>query len=78
MRYSLNLTEAKVYVYKSQFDGSEYLKIRTDIYYLETDKASKKSKYLFNGEVVGETSEIIARIKTIADVLDRNNYQMSF
>ena len=78
LRYGLGLTEAEVYVYKSQFDGAEYLKVRTKIYYLETDKTNQDSEHLFNGEVAGDTPEVITRVKAIADVLNRHNYQCQF
>lgn len=78
LRDRLGLTEAEVYLYKSQFDGAESLKVRTDIYDLETDKTDRDSEYLLNGEVAGETAEVITRIKEIADVLNLNNYRCHF
>ena len=79
MRYTLGLTEAEIYVYKSQFDGYEYLKIRTDIYDLQTDKTNESSKHLFNGEITGSDKEVIERVKKIADILNyRCSCQCSF
>ena len=79
LRYSLGLTKSQVYVYKSQFDGSEYLKIRTDIYDLQTDKTNESSKHLFNGEITGSDKEVIESLKKIADILNyRCNCQCSF
>ena len=78
LRYSLGLTKSEVYVYKSQFNGNECLKIRTDIYDLETAKIAQSSEYSFNGEVAGSVREVIKRVKNIADILNRSNCQCSF
>ena len=74
----MGLTKTEAYVYKSQFDGSESLKIRTNIYHLNTDKTNKSSEHLFGGEVAGNDSEVIARIRIIADILNRSNCRCHF
>ena len=78
LRDRLGLTKAEVYLYKSQFDGAESLKVRTDIYNLETDKTDRDSEYLLNGEVAGETAEVINRVEAIAHVLNQNKHRCHF
>ena len=78
LRYSLGLTKIEACVYRSQFNGNEYLKVRTEIYNLETNKIGKGLKHSFGGDVAGNDLEVLTRIKAIADILNRSGYQCHF
>ena len=78
LKSTFGLSDSEVYVYRSQFYENEFLKVRTNIYDLKTEPIDQSSEHLFNGEVLGSKSEVIARVKNIADVLNKNDCQCSF
>lgn len=74
----LGLSEKQAYIYKSQFDGNETLKIRTEAYEFETQSLKEGDKWLFNGAVAGDIDSIKALLKEICDPLNAKGYKANF
>ncbi|MBD1825157.1 hypothetical protein H6F51_22070 [Cyanobacteria bacterium FACHB-DQ100] len=69
LRSRLGLTEAQVYIYKSQFDGSEILHINTEAFEFEARKATQGDSWLFNGSVAGDRDEVLSVLQTVSNPL---------
>jgi hypothetical protein len=78
LRNYLDLSEKQIYIYRSQFDGDETLKIRAEIYEFETQSLEEGDKWLFNGAVAGDVNSIKATLKEICDPLRRQGYETKF
>jgi hypothetical protein len=78
LRNYLGLSEKQIYIYKSQFDGNETLKIRTETCEFETQSLKEGNKWLFNGAVSGDIDSIKATLKEICDPLKRKGYETNF
>ncbi|MEL6438127.1 MAG: hypothetical protein AAFQ80_02555 [Cyanobacteria bacterium J06621_8] len=74
----LELSEKQAYIYKSQFDGNETLKIRTEAYEFETQSLEEEDKWLFNGAVAGDIDSIKVILKEICDTLKIKGYEANF
>ncbi|TYQ28208.1 hypothetical protein [Pseudanabaena sp. UWO310] len=78
LRNYLGLSEKQIYIYRSQFDGNETLKIRMETCELETQSLEEGDKWLFNGAVAGDIDSIKATLKEICDPLTRKGYETNF
>ena len=78
LRNCLGLSEKQAYIYKSQFDGDETLKIRTEVYEFETQSLKEGDKWLFNGAVAGDIDSIKAILKEICAPLKFKGYEANF
>lgn len=78
LRSRLGLTKTEVYVYKSQFDGSETLNVRTEEYEFEARKAKEEKTWLLNGSVAGERDDILTAIKLLSSQLHWAGYETKF
>ncbi|MEL4895770.1 hypothetical protein [Crocosphaera sp. Alani8] len=78
LRDFLGLSEKQAYIYKSQFDGNETLKIRTKAYEFETQNLKEGDKWLFNGAVAGDIDLIKATLREICDSLKFKGYEANF
>lgn len=74
----LGLSEKQIYIYSSQFNGNETLKIKTETYEFETQSLKEEDKWLFNGAVAGDINSIKATLKTLSDPLRHRGYETSF
>lgn len=78
LRNYLGLSEKQAYIYKSQYDGDETLKIRTEAYEFETQSLKEEDTWLFNGAVAGDIDSIKATLKEICDPLKFKGYEANF
>lgn len=78
LRNYLDLSEKQVYIYKSQFNEDETLKIRTEKYEFETQSLEEGDKWLFNGAIAGDIDSIKATLKQIYDPLRCQGYETKF
>jgi len=78
LRNYLGLSEKQIFIYRSQFDGNETLKIRMEMCELETQSLKEGDKWLFNGAVAGDIESIKATLKEIYDPLRRKGYETNF
>lgn len=78
LRSRLGLTKTEVYVYRSGFDGSETLKVRTEAYEFETQKAKENNTWLFSGSVAGNLDEILTVLKLLSSHLRWAGYDTKF
>lgn len=74
----LGLSKTQVYIYRSQFDGDEVLKIRREICEFETQSLEEGDKWLLNGAVAGDIDSIKEILKEIYDPLKLKGYETSF
>jgi hypothetical protein len=52
LRNYLGVSEKQIYIYRSQFDGNETLKIKMEKCELETQSLKEGDKWLLNGAVI--------------------------
>jgi hypothetical protein len=78
LRYRLNLDSAQVSVKKSQFDGTQTLRIVTEMADLETTKVEEPNLYLFNGAVSGSEPEVYNYIAALHAILAQGGFESSF
>lgn len=78
LRNYLGLSEKQIYIYRSQFNGNETLKIKMETCELETQSLKEGDKWLFNGAVAGDINSIKATLKEICDPLRLKGYETNF
>ncbi len=78
IRSRLGFTKTEVYVYKSQFDGSEELHIKTEGYEFDVRKAQTQDTWLIDGCVAGDGAEIVTVLKLLSSHLHWAGYTTKF
>ncbi|MGG6265727.1 hypothetical protein ACQ4M3_20035 [Leptolyngbya sp. AN03gr2] len=78
LRIHLGLTNSQVYVYRSQFNSSETLHIKTETFEFEARKAQQGEPWLFNGSVAGDREEILIVLESLSKPLRWAGYETKF
>jgi hypothetical protein len=80
LRNYLGLSKTEVSVYKSQFNGSQTLYIRTAEYEFEfeTRTGREENTWHISGSVAGDRSEILDILKYLFEPLRRNGFESKF
>lgn len=78
LRNYLGLSQAEVYIYQSQFDGSQALYIKTVRYEFETRTTKEENTWHINGSVTGDRSEISNILQYLFEPLRRNGFGSKF
>ena len=74
----LNLSAESISVKKSQFDGTQKMRISSEKAEFEAYRANKENEYLFNGAVAGTEKEVYHYTKGLQKILNQSGYASRF
>jgi hypothetical protein len=78
LMYRLSLNTENISVKKSQFDGTQKMRILSDRAEFEVDKAKEENKYLFNGAVAGSEEKVYHYTQELYKILNESGYPSAF
>ena len=76
--YRLNLRAENISVKKSQFDGTQKMRILSEIAEFEAYQSKGKNEYFFNGAVAGTAQEVYRYVQEIQMILNQSGYSARF
>ena len=65
-------------IYRSQFNGSETLRLRSESADFESDPLDDGVQHLFNGGVGGSLEKVVAFVRALSESLSRSGIEHSF
>lgn len=78
LRTWLGLSPDEAYAFRSQDDGYEVLRLRTESFEFETQRIKEGGAWFFNGIVAGDRSTVISQVQYLSDVLRWAGYSTQF
>ena len=65
-------------IYRSRFNGSETLRLRSESADFESDHLDDGVQHLFNGGVGGSLEEVVALVRALSESLSQSGIEHSF
>ncbi len=75
---AIRLPSLSIQLEKSNFDGTQKIKIENQNLEFESNKYNNKGVYSFNGAVAGNANEVIETVQELYSILRQYNYEPEF
>src|SRR5262245_12026208 len=73
-----DLIEGRAYIYRSQFNGAETLRLRSESADFDSDRLDDGVQHLFSGGVGGTLEDVVCFVRRLSDSFSRSGIEHVF